>query len=513
MPQQTFEIKAPNGRTLSITGDHVPNEAELQAIFKQAGVETGGPAAAAPASGAPHTEADPNTFGTFLKHLWSQVNPVEAARSVMPLPTSLGGRGVDAPVQAFRDLSSEQQRVYHEAADAWHRGDRVTALRKGLDWLASDITMGASLSLDKAGDHAGQGRYAAAAGDTFGLAGSMVAPEAARMVRESGPVQRLAPRADAAADAAFADTLTPKGSSKAIQRTGKQAFDVAADVRRGTTAITPEGVRSQIAERLSDAGENLESAYGQIPKTKPYQTSAIIKGLQASRDALKVRGSGGAMTSEAVIEHAAALDQAIAEVKKLGPVTNIDNLVRLRNQWKQPASNAFVPELNPNFQQIRNSAKGWADAWGAVQDVITSQHPELKPLNADYRIWKQASDVVQALEDQQRVKPTVGRTIMAQGMGAIAGHAVDGGYGAAVGAIVAPLIERGISTKLGPSVKLGVARKLGDLADAIRSSNPTAVEQILRGLRPLVLIEPKPMPSHPVPVLMQAAAPDQQETR
>lgn len=37
----TYEVQAPNGKTLSIEGDHVPSEAELQSIFKAAGVATG----------------------------------------------------------------------------------------------------------------------------------------------------------------------------------------------------------------------------------------------------------------------------------------------------------------------------------------------------------------------------------------------------------------------------------------------------------------------------------------
>lgn len=38
--QQTFEITAPNGKTLEVSGDHMPNESELQEIFSKAGVAT-----------------------------------------------------------------------------------------------------------------------------------------------------------------------------------------------------------------------------------------------------------------------------------------------------------------------------------------------------------------------------------------------------------------------------------------------------------------------------------------
>lgn len=40
MPQ-TYSITAPNGKTLEITGDHVPSEAELKDIFVKAGVDAG----------------------------------------------------------------------------------------------------------------------------------------------------------------------------------------------------------------------------------------------------------------------------------------------------------------------------------------------------------------------------------------------------------------------------------------------------------------------------------------
>ena len=60
MPSQTYEITAPNGRTLEITGDHVPTESELHDIFAAAGVETGaGPAPSPPSQpAAPQTWAD-----------------------------------------------------------------------------------------------------------------------------------------------------------------------------------------------------------------------------------------------------------------------------------------------------------------------------------------------------------------------------------------------------------------------------------------------------------------------
>lgn len=48
MEQQTYEITAPNGKTLEITGDHVPTESDLRDIFAKAGVDTAPAAAVLP---------------------------------------------------------------------------------------------------------------------------------------------------------------------------------------------------------------------------------------------------------------------------------------------------------------------------------------------------------------------------------------------------------------------------------------------------------------------------------
>lgn len=43
MEQQTYSITAPNGKTLEVTGDHMPTEPELREIFAKAGVDAARP--------------------------------------------------------------------------------------------------------------------------------------------------------------------------------------------------------------------------------------------------------------------------------------------------------------------------------------------------------------------------------------------------------------------------------------------------------------------------------------
>jgi hypothetical protein len=510
--QQTYEITAPNGKVLSITGDRVPNETELHDIFAKAGVETGG---SAPPPQTPtfrignetdaqgHAVVDPNTIGTFLKHWARQVNPVGIGQ-LLPFPQSLGGAGWDAPIKAGREFASEAHAVKAKGDAAWAKGEHVEAIRHYAYWLGSVLSLGSSLTLDKATDAMMSGHYAAGLGDSLGVATNAVGPDAIKLARESPLAARLATRSAASADAKFGDVMSPKGLSKEIQRTAKQAEHVATEVRRGTTAITPPGLQAQIGQRLSEASDALDAAYNAVPPKVAYSTSPVLQRLQAAYDRLKVTGTGGSIIPAADANRAAAIQQAITEVRKLGPYTNTQNFAKLRNSWKDLAKDAFTPSLNPNFQQIRGASKGWADSWSAVQEALVERHPELRPLNADYHVWKQASDVMEALADQQRAKPVVGRTIMARAGGAAAGAAIGGGPGLLVGEIVGPLVERGLTNNLGPARKLLVARKLGELSDAIRAGQPTKVEMTLRTLRPMLLTSVS-LPQAPAPVWPAAA--------
>jgi hypothetical protein len=294
--------------------------------------------------------------------------------------------------------------------------------------------------------------------------------------------------------------MSPKGSSRQSLRIAKQATTVAPDVLAGTSAVTPEGLHQQVLGKLSDAADALDDAYKQIPGTQMVPTKPILTKLQAARDALNVQGAKGiyreggpafvyqnpSITPDVLKGRAAVLDQAITEVKALGPMANTPNLAQLRNAWGAAARDAFVPNVNPQFQSIKAGAQGWADAYSALQEGLTDRFPQLKPLNADYHIWKTAADVLDARADQLLAKPTVGRTMLARGLGAAAGGGTAGVPGALGGAVLAPWVESLITSKATPAMKLMTARGLNNLATALRSGQPGAVEQSLTLLRPLM---------------------------
>lgn len=118
MPQQTFEVTAPDGRTVEITGDRMPNGAELQAIFaklppaKPNPIERMGPGYRDPMAGLPR-EADWGAVGRNVKAQAPVLGAMAATALVPPaaaytIPAALAGgfagamaRG-DEPVDALK---------------------------------------------------------------------------------------------------------------------------------------------------------------------------------------------------------------------------------------------------------------------------------------------------------------------------------------------------------------------------------------------------------------------------
>ncbi len=145
--EHTYTITAPNGRTLDVTGDHVPTEAELHEIFKAAGVESGVQGQLRSRTGQMYTPpTDSGPIGEFGSHLVSGLNPVNVIGGVKNLlvnavtdPPAAGKQIVDAiaaPVRtaasgnlagAAGDLAAvaAMPRVYGAGAEALVNGTRA----------------------------------------------------------------------------------------------------------------------------------------------------------------------------------------------------------------------------------------------------------------------------------------------------------------------------------------------------------------------------------------------------
>lgn len=460
MSDQTMTVTAPNGKSLTISGDRVPTEAELHDIFAQAGVET----ADAP---------DPNTVGTFASHVGAQIDPRAAVSSL--------SQAVQHPIDTLQNIGAAQGGLFEKAKASYAAGDHLTAARHFVDYLLPLI----GPVMDKAADSAQAGHYAASAGDAVGVGLSMFGPEgvtkAASALRATAPAQDIARAAETGATNRAVEVMAPQVGPNKV-RLGNQAAKVAPEVLRQTTAKTKGGLFAEVGNHLDAAHGALDAAYDAVPNTKMYATTPIVTRLETARDALTVSGIGGKVTPSVRAARVAAIDQAIEEVKGLGPLVNAENLRSLKGAWGEGAKAVFTPAIAPDALKIRASGSGWADANSALTQFLIEKHPELKPLNADMSLWTKASDVMQAAEEADRVRPKVGRTIMARGLGAAAGAREAGGWGAMLGAVVGPAVESGFAA-LAPTRKLFVARQLQALSDALRTGQATKAQAIVGGLQ------------------------------
>jgi hypothetical protein len=424
-------------------------------------------------------DEDPNTVGTFLKHYGDQINPVPLGQ-LLPFPKEVGGAGWDAPLQAIKSLNAAHEAVRAKAIASYNKGDYGTAARHAFDWLL----LGVGPALDTAADEYQSGHSAAGTGDALGLATTLLGPQALHAARESAAATKLATAAENGAASRAVETMAPQVGPNKV-RLGTLAADVGPDVLRKTSAVTRAGLLEQAGEHLDASYTALDAAYDKVPNTRMYATGPIKLALTKAIRSLSVSGIGGLVEPATRASRIAALRQALAEVKGLGSVANIDNLRKLRIAWDEGAKAVFTPNVAQDYLKVRGAGSGWADARSALNDYLVTQHPELIKLNADASLWKKAVDVMQAAEEADRVRPTVGRSTMAHGLGAAAGASLGGGWGAVVGTMIGPSIEHALAN-LRPSMKILVGRQMANLAEALRANQGAKAQSLIGTLKALL---------------------------
>jgi len=183
-------------------------------------------------------------------------------------------------------------------------------------------------------------------------------------------------------------------------------------------------------------------------------------------------------------DRVAVIDQAIAEVKQLGPMARYESLRRIRQAYDQPAKAVYSPAVTADYLKAQGGKLGAADVTGTLRESLAQFDPQTATANASYAVFKQADDVMRAAEEIERVRPKVGRQIMARGLGAAAGAAEGGGLGAVVGAIIGPTIESGLSN-ISPALKLQSAKLLTKMAAALRAGDIGSVRSLSYQLKAL----------------------------
>lgn len=181
---------------------------------------------------------------------------------------------------------------------------------------------------------------------------------------------------------------------------------------------------------------------------------------------------------------AGQIQRAISEVEQLGPVARYDSLKALRQAYDQAAQTAYNPSMTADYLKVMGEAKGAADVTGALRSHLAKLDPATAAANVEYSLYKGASDILKATEEIERVRPKVGRQIMARLTGSVVGGQQAGVAGAAAGFALGPVVEQALSA--GFTTKLQTAKWMNDMAKAVRKGDVGRVTSLSFRARQLV---------------------------
>jgi hypothetical protein len=170
------------------------------------------------------------------------------------------------------------------------------------------------------------------------------------------------------------------------------------------------------------------------------------------------------------------IDQAIAELKRLGPVARYESVRRLRQSYDGPAKAIYSQSMTADYLKAQGGKLGAADVTGTLREALAEWDPPTAAANADYSLWRKANDVLEATAEVERTRPKVGRQIAARIAATVFGGQAAGAPGAAAGLVLGPTIESILAS--GGTTKLQTAKLMTQLAEAIRKGDQGRVASL-----------------------------------
>jgi hypothetical protein len=183
------------------------------------------------------------------------------------------------------------------------------------------------------------------------------------------------------------------------------------------------------------------------------------------------------------LARAKVIMKALNDIRDLGPMAPYESLRTIRQAYDKPARLKYNPSITADFMKVSGEAEGAADVTGTLREVLSYADPKTAAANKEYSFWRKADDVMQAVEESERTRPTVGRKIMARGVGGMVGGAAGHTLGAAIGVILGPIIDGIVSA--GPTTKILTARLLDDLSKSLRQGDAVRASDALRRAKTL----------------------------
>ena len=257
---------------------------------------------------------DPNTLGTFARHLWAGINPAQLGQ-LLPWPKRGGGSGVDNPLFP-QNILKGMMSVKKEADDAMDRGDHITAITK---YVESFIPMLGKWMSDR-GNQLQRGEYAAAAGDIIPVVAMTAIGAGGSPEIQTPALMRNANSAERAAVSFGEQRGIPIDAATA---TGNRFVRGTQQIADQSMAGSVVGGRARAAQEtaLTDTGRSLAAEAG--PPSSPIDAAE----------------SASAAVTEKVRQLSSKADDAYTRLRTL-------------EQNSNPETRAAYP-ADPQFQSMR----------------------------------------------------------------------------------------------------------------------------------------------------------------
>ena len=435
--------------------------------------------------------------GRFLSNAGEMLNPVTMAKGI--------GQAVMNPIDTTKALYEGQMRQFDKAGEAYSQGRYSEMFGHGAAGLLPAIGPVAA----EAGEQIAAGDVAGGMGKGVGLLAPVVGTRpVVNAVRRGvkavpGVASRVAGKLESGAARRVTDVISPRSTANVSKRLGGRAEVIAPtlakDLAQNGAPLSRSGYHATVRGQLAAAEEGLDAAADARLAARSVTTQPVIDALKQKVAALTMKAddaeritrtpvtrtssivdsAGKPIESTAkpmgqdviprpIAARAQVLQQAIGELEQLGPTTVYDPLKLFRQAYDGQAKAIYNPSPTADFLAQKNAALGAADVTGVLREHLAKLDPGTATANTTYSLYKTADDVLSAAAELERVRPRVGRQIMARLTGALIGSAH--GPGAAVaGYVGGPIIESAVAS--GATTQLRMAAIMQRLATAVRAGN------------------------------------------
>lgn len=520
----TYRVTDPqSGRTVKLTGEAPPTEAELTEIFRSMG---DAPTPSAPDAGPTRMQQLNRTLDQGMTDLG-----IGAAKGLGQTAVNLGKMvhavpGVTRAVDALYGQPGVSQASMGEADRMLTPSNMTQTVGKGAEQVAELVLPGRAIQGAGAAAAARLGpKLAGTVGQTLGK----VLPNAA--VQAAGGAGMAAAQGGDPLTGAVLSGVAPAVGGvlerlpAGLRETAAKRITQALDPRKErykaiTKRLIPEiqkrglggsreALQQQAQSTLETVGDQLDTALQQYAGQR-VPTAAITQTLEASKDAFrtvtqmpvteaakkgllpKVTSVSNGIATMAVefdgrsIRQLDGLQKIISEV---GDTATVEQLVGIRRAWDKVVDQAggFSHRAGGAIGvPLKEQSEAWAkrEATGAIRKLLAVEVPDLAAINKEFTFWKNLDDVVTQTIDRTKVH---GPGLMNQAAGAagsvagaVAGGAGGGPAGSLGGALAFGKLAKMAETVLtSPRMRFVDAKLRGKLAEAIESGSQSQLATTL----------------------------------